>query len=435
MNKLVSKNPVQRFKQGKQIVKAYGGVKIFGAEMGPKSSRIVRAAKPYIASVVPFARYFGIQGSANALIDGLTYIENSRQQLRNQQNTSTVKPNTRTNTRTNTNNSKKRVSAKIKYGPANLIGDITFLKWNENPYTGQLVSGLYVLDGDKYWLGSDNTVTPIRPVEQPAQQPVQQQRRPVVRRPPTYYATRAYRGRSLPEGLNSRAAVMEYQKKLNKLGANITPDGIWGDKTQAAYEQYGRFNPEYDDDKVQAQILGSKPTTTMVDIASINPSIITTVPTNSTVPMNSWIAKANSLNNLHYTINPIFAKQGTKLISRNLVERFQQGRKLPTAPKAEDRYRNSRRDSIAYFTLTPDELGRSIKRITTPSNAKIQREIIFNRGAKDNDTIYTEVPEHTKRLPFFPPVNIIPRRGFSYAKTPEYEILKRRFNTAWSLAK
>ena len=79
--------------------------------------------------------------------------------------------------------------------------------------------------------------------------------------------------------------------------------------------------------------------------------------------------------------------------------------------------------------------GEAIRQVSTPNRAKIRQHILFRHSPYNNDTIYTEVPEHTKRLPILPQVYIIPRKGFSFAQTPEYEILKRRFNTAWNLAK
>jgi hypothetical protein len=45
------------------------------------------------------------------------------------------------------------------------------------------------------------------------------------------------------------------------------------------------------------------------------------------------------------------------------------------------------------------------------------------------DTMYTEVPNSAF------PVKRKWRYANSKNKTPEYEILKRRFNTAWNLAK
>lgn len=111
------------------------------------------------------------------------------------------------------------------------------------------------------------------------------------------------------------------------------------------------------------------------------------------------------------------------------------GGDLRTAPKVEDRYKNSRKDSVAYLDpYDPNFYGRSVRRVVTPNNASIQREIYYPTEGRE-DTIYTEIPEHKQRLFFLPQVNVKPRKGFSYIKTPEYEILKRRFNTAWNLAK
>lgn len=49
----------------------------------------------------------------------------------------------------------------------------------------------------------------------------------------SYYVT----GYSTPQGVSSRADVREWQ---NRLG--VKADGIWGPKTQAAYEQYNAAN-------------------------------------------------------------------------------------------------------------------------------------------------------------------------------------------------
>ena len=54
---------------------------------------------------------------------------------------------------------------------------------------------------------------------------------------------------------------------------------------------------------------------------------------------------------------------------------------------------------------------------------------IFYVGDNPMDTMYTEIPNSVF------PVKRKQRYANSKNKTPEYETLKRRFNTAWDLAK
>lgn len=42
-----------------------------------------------------------------------------------------------------------------------------------------------------------------------------------------------------PPGIDSREKVIKLQQELNEKGANLVVDGIYGDKTNAAYEQIG----------------------------------------------------------------------------------------------------------------------------------------------------------------------------------------------------
>ena len=113
---------------------------------------------------------------------------------------------------------------------------------------------------------------------------------------------------------------------------------------------------------------------------------------------------------------------------------------LPTAPKAEDRYKNGRKEITIVHPYDPvldyPFVGTQPIRKVTNGTASIS-EII--RDAKDGtpaDTLYYEIPNH---LPF---VKVKPRYAESlgnvsskYGINPEFHILKRRFNTAWNLAK
>jgi hypothetical protein len=129
---------------------------------------------------------------------------------------------------------------------------------------------------------------------------------------------------------------------------------------------------------------------------------------------------------------------------------------LPTAPKAEIRYQNGVKDSVAYLGVPFKDssyFGESIKRVRTPENASIERRILFRHYPYDNDTTYTEIPEHSKYKMYPIKTKVQPRQatnsdvkyvkrnkdGFiSYIPTTpsdEYATLKRRFDTAWNIAK
>ena len=126
---------------------------------------------------------------------------------------------------------------------------------------------------------------------------------------------------------------------------------------------------------------------------------------------------------------------------RKMIKKHQDGTNrggIRTAPLAEVRYKNGVKDSSFTLTgasaLSGDVFLKTTRRVSTPDRAKIQREILHRYPESTSDTIYTEIPEHENRI-FLPNVNILPRKGFSFAKTPDYNVLERRFNTAWNLAK
>lgn len=143
-------------------------------------------------------------------------------------------------------------------------------------------------------------------------------------------------------------------------------------------------------------------------------------------------------------------KQGGQLISKDPIKRFKNGGvqkfqnagNLPTAPKAEDRYKNGRRIWKAPY----------YKEVSSASNifgdafaSKIAMEVNNN-----NDTTFYETPgrwlpvkfktrQATKKNQNFRTISWYPGQSTEESKTiiidPEYETLKRRFNTAWNLTK
>lgn len=121
---------------------------------------------------------------------------------------------------------------------------------------------------------------------------------------------------------------------------------------------------------------------------------------------------------------------------------------LPTAPKAEDRYKNGKRFQLPYYK----EVYTPTNRMTLTQGASI-RQYVKPITPYYNDTTYVEIPEHTsfvKLTPRMASTNskenlnspILDKNGwptgyykFKFNNSPEYETLKRRFNTAWNLAK
>lgn len=120
----------------------------------------------------------------------------------------------------------------------------------------------------------------------------------------------------------------------------------------------------------------------------------------------------------------------------NVVRRikYQSGGGLPTAPKAEDRYKNS-------YKLSEDFFNNRIKYLGTKKNKGVIQVVPYStvpayitESISDlGDTIYRESPEYQRfRLRRAPVVRTASNRGNDLN---EYETLKRRFNTAWNLAK
>lgn len=134
--------------------------------------------------------------------------------------------------------------------------------------------------------------------------------------------------------------------------------------------------------------------------------------------------------------------------SLNGVPFMQQGKNLPTAPKAEDRYKKGRRVQLPYYK----EVYTPTNRMTLTHGASI-RQYVEPITPYYNDTTYVEIPEHTSFVKLSPRVAstnsiedlnspILDNNGwptgyykFKFNNSPEYETLKRRFNTAWNLAK
>ena len=161
---------------------------------------------------------------------------------------------------------------------------------------------------------------------------------------------------------------------------------------------------------------------------------------NKYIPTNEW-----------FMDKVVVRRQGGKL------NKYQKGKNLPTAPKAEDRYKNGYKYG-SHLTLWSN--GDGINRSGVISNNKIQYgrfPAIIQRDIRENssdilnqDTTYYEVPSFTafpilfqtpnpleqSKIPALIKPKVKIRQASSKDKNrSEYETLKRRFNTAWNLAK
>ena len=109
----------------------------------------------------------------------------------------------------------------------------------------------------------------------------------------------------------------------------------------------------------------------------------------------------------------------------------QQQQQPRIAPRAEDRFANSRR----YYE--GDDVFNAI--IYPGSNRGVMQDTAWNyrpawimRNINNGDTLYVEKPEQKRGFN----KDAVRRQARSKDKNrKEYNILKRRFNTAWNLAK
>ena len=120
--------------------------------------------------------------------------------------------------------------------------------------------------------------------------------------------------------------------------------------------------------------------------------------------------------------------------SSDLMAKYGDGDKLPTAPKAKDRYANSQRlysDNAFFGSNSKYQDGQTTGVVqNTPYSiipAIITQQII------GNDTIYRETPDQKRfRLRGFP---ITRTASNTDSNRQEYETMRNRFNTAWGIAK
>lgn len=103
---------------------------------------------------------------------------------------------------------------------------------------------------------------------------------------------------------------------------------------------------------------------------------------------------------------------------------------LRTAPSVEERYANSIRNSNDRYGWYNAESVQ--QNIPTSTLMNIQRPAkMYRYIPSEGDTVYTEYPDINKRFGYIKPRTASTKRR----RGKEYDILKRRFNAAWKLAK
>lgn len=141
---------------------------------------------------------------------------------------------------------------------------------------------------------------------------------------PKIHYTRAYKQRVADLGLKNVEAVKAMQRQLG-----VKDDGIWGNKTEAAYQALqGNINGT---DFTNSDLLKpiSKPNYNISTVGTIDERGNITLNNPNAKPISRYnnFLNLNTLPKLQDNINiPLskftFAKKGSKLISRNPIERF-----------------------------------------------------------------------------------------------------------------
>ena len=478
MRKLISKNPVQRYKQGKQIIKAAGGTVVGTARRNDyKKGEVIYATSKDGKPIVRYTSgpdqkwYYVAEGST-----GYDRYGNKNTFLGGQWLSDIIGHNTwgrqvRVNRNTgdlyvavpNNNRKFKNVGKKLNYRydwgdkQGQFNGEDYIYPNLKKPSTVTKKSPIKTstsTDGSNTSFGKSNATAGKSNVvvgNTKVVTPVDDNH---------YIATRGdvnkYRNIISQLGLADRDAVRKFQtEKLGLTGS--AADGIWGKNTQAAYDNY----------------INNKANTT--NAAQIMPAV-TNFANSINIPDTIKIGSGNAANTKAFTdrlynsikITPTFKNGG--LISNNPIERFKQGGvqkfqkagNLPTAPKAEDRYSGGQRQSIItkggrYGGTDKVEIKQVVgKKPGIFGSAPIIRQMVLHSTVSPdyNDTTYLEIPERKNPLverklrgiekhpsvfktyysnvyPFFG--DILPNLGSGTKE--EYKTLKRRFNTAWNSAK
>ena len=407
MNKLISRNPVQRFKQGRKIEKFQGGG--FSRKESGRTSN--EQALYLLKKIFNPRKWFYVKTTGGGLIGK---INNGSQE--------------------NNNQTSQQTSFKTPE-----------LKGSREAYLKRLEQQGF-------------TAKPTKDISNESSK----SKKPIT---VNNYYVKGFENRK-NELTKQGKTVRDIQKMLGFTGKDL--DGKWGKNTEAAYLKYlNKQTPELPTSQqlvehVQNQM---KPVET-----NIQPSVyqqmsqltngFTQTPTLSKTTSTTTIQMPSQYEDMlrgKYKI-------GGQLPSRNIVKRFKQGGiqkfqtagNLPTAPKAEKRYRKSsynttKKGNRETTTITSQTFGYNRNWPYFRQPATIQRII------EGKDTAFVETPEHHIFAKVQPRTALKSGNAYfeynpkydenfslggqantlaNYPVTPqEYEILKRRFNAAWNQAK
>ncbi len=412
MQELISKNPIQRYKQGKQVIKTSAPVKeTVGHYVREKNRSLFGSGWRWYDIYAP-------AGRSHVALD--QEVEQDGWIL-------------------NPNGSKKR--------------KVTIIKQKTNPNSNQK----NIVKESQVTKKSQQTISE-EPKKLKTQSSNVSKKQIPISTDNHYIATignvNRYNNIVSQLGLTNRDAVRKFQmEKLGLIGD--AADGIWGRDTQAAYDNY----------------INNKANIT--NAAQIIPSVINFANPSINIPNTIKVGSDNAANTKAFTDRlynntKIFKNGG--LVSNNPIKRFKQGGiqkfqnagNLPTAPKAKDRYAEGKRQSAItkggrYGGRDKIEIKQVVgKKPGIFGSSPIIRQMVLHSTVSPsyNDTTYLEIPERKNPLverklrgiekhpsvfktyysnvyPFFG--DILPDLGSGTKE--EYETLKRRFNTAWNLAK
>ena len=216
MNKLVSRNPVQRFKQGKQIVKAQGGItlNILGhkTEVGPTASKFLRKIKgayDYYNANSGATEDFGLMHGRTG--NPITFI-------RNIIDGNTKNPNQKTVQQQDTPVTGKMVSSDSPLSNINRAIDNYIDGMNQRKKLGDFGLKPGYPSGFKAGYNDYGNSQPI-----PKQ---------TITKPVNNYYLKGFENRKA-ELAQQRKTVRDIQKMLGFTGKDL--DGKWGQNTEDAY--------------------------------------------------------------------------------------------------------------------------------------------------------------------------------------------------------
>lgn len=284
MNKLVSKTPVQRFKEGRKIIFAQGGT-YFPTIVNGRTFQYNPYNRTYKGTQSPGQNisYEDIEEAFNKQYEGVSH--NSSKVYR-KRGSRTTWINSTGNHRVDLTPAKKTASSIIYLNPK--------------------VAQPKKVDDKVVERGRQLNRKQVSYVPSNSQKKVEGASQVAISSPkPKYWWIKGFRNRVQGLGLKSRDDVKAIQKKLG-----VNDDGVWGKDTEEAFINKFKFIPDTSEEIIpMAQI----------QPVNIDNNVAPNLTNTQYIPNFNWREALN----LRYQ-NPFFAKQGGQLPPRNIIERFRQ---------------------------------------------------------------------------------------------------------------